>query len=92
MKKLLGLIAILASVQAVARPEVDKSTVCYGVNKHDKQSFKTPCIATSGGGAGVSVLTYQFNGKKYEIVEEDSGRSLNGSPYKDYGRDSFFGE
>jgi hypothetical protein len=82
-------IAIGLSNSVYARPEIDKMSICYGV-KGDKKSFKEPCIATSGGAAGISFLTYTIKGKEYTIEESDYGDFLNGRKYTTYIRDSFF--
>ena len=76
-------------IVAYARPDVDQLTICYGV-KNNKVAFKTPCIVTNTGGAGVSILEYQFKDRKYMIENSDSGNFLNDKKYVGYMRDSFF--
>lgn len=90
-KAFLAMACILGASQASARPATDKMTICYGVDKQDKMSFKTPCIATNTGGAGVMVLIYQINGREYLIESSDDGDFLNGRAYTTYLRDAFFG-
>lgn len=87
---LIPTIFILGSNQSSARPEVDKITICYGVDKQDNMSFRTPCIATNTGGAGINILIYQFKDKEYAIESSDFGEYLNGEPYTTYVRDAFF--
>ena len=74
----LAMACILSANQASARPETDKMTICYGVDKQDNMSFKTPCIVTDTGYNGIMILIYQINGKKYVI--ESSVESKNGLP------------
>lgn len=81
---------ILSANQALSRPTIDKMTICYGVDKQDNMSFKTPCMASSGGGAGLGFITYRINGKDYDIESSNDGELLNGKPYKSYLRDAFF--
>lgn len=80
---------------AEARPEQDKASICYVV-KNNKQAGKYPCIVTEAGGAGTSVLTYQFNKKKYQVVSSyDTATDqdvflLNDKPVIGYMRNAFF--
>lgn len=89
MKKL-GLILILAiPLSAMARPDLDNQTICYGINSKGQQTYKTSCIVTSTGGAGQSLTIFTIKGKEYTIAEGYEN-SLNGLPYKTYARDAFF--
>lgn len=87
---LLSTASILSANQTSARPTTDKMTICYGVDKQDNMSFKTPCMASDWGGAGLSVLTYRINGKDYDIESSNDGDFLNGKAYTTYLRDAFF--
>ena len=90
VKAFLAMACILSANQASSRPTTDKMTICYGVDKQDNMSFKTPCMVSDWGGAGLSVLTYRINDKDYDIETSDDGDFLNGKPYKTYVRDAFF--
>lgn len=90
VKAFLAMACILSANQASARPETDKMTICYGVDKQDNMSFKTPCIVTDTGYNGIMILIYQINGKKYVIESSDEGDFLNGKDYKSYVRGAFF--
>jgi hypothetical protein len=94
----LGALFVLVTTQHVAaRPEVTKKTQCVEVvNQAKSQSYT--CLATNTGGAGVNVLIYAFNHKKYEIVETtdaDTGdeiKEMNDLPVFGYARDRVFKE
>ena len=90
VKAFLAMACILSTNQASSRPTIDKMTICYGVDKQDNMSFKTPCMVSDWGGAGLSVLMYRINDKDYDIETSDDGDFLNGKPYKTYVRDAFF--
>ncbi len=89
MKVILLFLLSVIFILAHAREETDQISICYGV-KNNKVAFKTPCIVTNTGGAGVSILEYSFKERKYTIESSDSGDFLNGQKYVGYMRDSFF--
>lgn len=90
LKVFFAIAFIFIANQTLARPTTDHMTICYGVDKKDNMSFKTPCMVSSAGGAGVHVVTYQIKGKEYHIEQSDYTDSLNGQPYKTYVRGAFF--
>lgn len=92
----LGTLFVLVTTGfAAARPEVTKKTKCVEV-RNDIKSKQYSCLATDTGGAGVSVLIYEFNQKKYEIVHTsdiDTGDEvfeMNDLPVIGYTRDRSF--
>ena len=90
VKAFLAMACILSANQASSRPTTDKMTICYGVDKQDNMSFKTPCMVSDWGGAGLSVLTYRINGKDYDLETSNDDDFLNGTQYKIYVRDDFY--
>lgn len=94
---LAALFVLVTSQNVFARPEVSKKTQCFEVvNQAKGHSYS--CMATNTGGAGVSVLIYSFNNKKYEIVETSDAETgdeiyeMNDLPVFGYARDKAFRE
>lgn len=77
-------------IHAHAMPELDSMTICYEVGKDDTLTSKHPCMVTNTGGGGSLVTIYQYEGKEYTIVSEQSGDYLNDEPYHEYTRGQFF--
>lgn len=86
---------MISTEYVAAREEVTKKTQCVEV-KNDINGKKYSCLATDTGGAGVSVLIYSFNHKKYEIVitsDPDTNEEvfeMNDLPVVGYMRDKSF--
>jgi hypothetical protein len=89
ISRMISVFLSLISMTTYGRAIEDNMAICYIV-KGDEIKSKSPCVASNGGGAGMSILTYTFNGKEYLIEESDAGDFLNGKKFTSYMRDDFF--